>query len=38
MNTFFNSVKNFFESVFRSSEKNVIVSQVEDEYDGWLGV
>jgi len=38
MNTFFKTVKNFFQSVFRRSKKIVISPHAEDEYDGWLGV
>jgi len=38
MNIFINNVKNFFKSVFRRSKEQVVSPQVEDEYDGWLGV
>ncbi len=38
MNIIINNVKNFFKSVFSGSKEIVITPQVEDEYDGWLGV
>ena len=38
MNTFYNTLKSFLKSAFVRSEKIIIISQKEDEYDAWLGV
>ncbi len=38
MNSFLNNIKNFFISVFIKSKEVVVAPQIEDEYDGWLGV